>query len=144
MHYKNRNASNYSTVDQFEAGIALTGAEAKSLRTQGISFTDSKVILKGTLVTLENVHITPYKYASQSTTDSTRSRPLLLNRGQIKKLLSYQKQKYAIYPIAIYRKGRWIKVSVGVGKRLKKHEKRKIITDRDQKRQIQKRLKQKR
>ena len=144
MHYKNRNASDYSVVEQFEAGLALTGAEAKSLRTQGISFTDSKILVKSTLITLENVHITPYKYASQATIDATRSRPLLLNKSQIKKLLSYQKQKYAIYPIAIYRKGRWIKISVGEGKRLKTHKKRKIITDREAKRQIQKRLKQKR
>jgi SsrA-binding protein len=144
MHYKNRNATNYSCTEKFEAGIALTGAEVKSLRTQGISFTDSKVLVKGSEVTLENVHIAPYKYATQSVTDSTRSRPLLLNHSQIKKLLSYQKQKYAIYPIAIYQKGRWIKTSIGVGKRLKKFEKRKIITDRDQKRQIQARLKQSR
>lgn len=142
MHYKNRNASNYSCTEKFEAGIALTGAEVKSLRTQGISFTDSRVLVKGSLVTLENVHIAPYQYATQSLTDSTRSRSLLLSQKQIRKLLSYQNQKYAIYPIALYQKGRWIKISLGIGRRLKKFEKRKIITDRDQKRQIQARLKQ--
>jgi SsrA-binding protein len=127
MRYFNRDSGDYEFKDKFEAGLALTGSDAKSLRTQGVQFNGSKIEVINGIPTLFNLTITPYKYSQNQEIDKTAERKLLLSSKEIARLQSYRNQKYMIIPIAIFLKGKWFKVEIGVGRRLRKYEKREKI-----------------
>ena len=127
MRHFNRDSRDYHFIDKIEAGLSLTGADVKSLRTQGVQFQNAQIIIKNGLAQLVNLNIPLYKFSQKQTIDTTRSRSLLLKPAQIKKLQSYKKQKYMLIPISIYLSGKWFKVKIGVGKKTKKYEKRQKI-----------------
>ncbi len=124
MRHFNRESRDYQFVDKIEAGLVLTGSDAKSLRTQTPQFANSKVEIQNGQPVIFNLHIPVYKYSQGQPIDTTRTRSLLLSQKQIAKLISYRHQKYMIIPIAIFTRGKWFKVELGVGRKLKKFEKR--------------------
>ncbi|MFA6250851.1 MAG: SsrA-binding protein [Candidatus Shapirobacteria bacterium] len=127
MRHFNRDSLDYHFIDKLEAGLVLTGSDAKSLRTQTVHFQNSHVEIKNGLPSLINLQIPLYKYSQGQPVDTTRSRNLLLSQKQIAKLISYRNQKYMLIPISIYLKGKWFKVEIGIGRKLKKYEKREKI-----------------
>ncbi|MGH2810515.1 MAG: SsrA-binding protein SmpB, partial [Actinomycetota bacterium] len=78
----------YSILDSFEAGIALTGSEVKSLREGRASLKEAFAIIKDNEVFLLGMHIPPYAQAGYSQHEPTRRRKLLLHREEISRLLS--------------------------------------------------------
>ncbi len=131
MRYFNKDSLDYQFVHKFEAGIALTGADAKSLRIQTPQFIGSKIEVINGQPILFNLKIPVYKYSQNIETDKTLERNLLLSEKEIAKLISFRHQKYMIIPIAIYLKGKWFKVEIGIGRRMRKYEKRQKIKDRE-------------
>lgn len=131
MRQFNKDSLDYSFIDKFEAGIALTGADAKSLRTQTVQYANSKIDIINGVPFIENLQIPVYKYSHGQIIDSTRPRQLLLKEREIAKLISYKHQKYTIIPIAIFLQGHWFKVEIGVGRKIKKYEKREKIKARE-------------
>jgi SsrA-binding protein len=136
MRYFNKDSLDYQFTEKFEAGIALTGADAKSLRLQTPQFLGSKIEIINGQPILFNLKIPKYKYATNITTDTTTERNLLLSEKEIAKLISLRHQKYMLIPIAVYLKGKWFKVEIGVGRKLRKYEKRQQIKDREMKQNI--------
>jgi len=133
MRYFNRDSRDYHFEETMEAGIVLTGSDAKSLRTQGASFNGAKIDLIANRPVLINLTIEPYKYAQNQQIDKTATRPLLLSQKQIAKLISYRRQKYMIVPVVIYTRGQWIKVEIGIGRKIRKYEKRAKIREKEEK-----------
>ncbi len=131
MRYFNKDSLDYQFVHKFEAGIALTGADAKSLRVQTPQFIGSKIEVINGQPILFNLKIPVYKYSQNIETDKTTERNLLLSEKEIAKIISLRHQKYMIIPIAIYLKGKWFKVEIGVGRKMRKYEKRAKIKDRE-------------
>lgn len=131
MRYFNKDSLDYQFTDKFEAGIALTGADAKSLRVQTPQFIGSKVEVVNGQPILFNLKIPVYKYSQNIETDKTLERNLLLSEKEIAKLISFRHQKYMMIPIAIYLHGKWFKVEIGVGRKMRKYEKRQKIKDRE-------------
>jgi len=127
MRYFNRDSLDYQFTEKFEAGLILTGSDAKSLRTQGVQFNGAKVEIINGVPTVFNLTITPYKYSQNQEIDKTGERKLLLSSKQIAKLQSFRHQKYMLIPIRIFLQGKWFKVEVGVGRKMKKYEKREKI-----------------
>lgn len=127
MKHFNKESRDYEFIDKFEAGIALTGSDAKSLRTQVPQFANSKVEIQNGRPVLFNLTIPLYKYSQGQTIDTTQERALLLSEKEIAKLISFRNQKYMLVPIAIYLKGKWFKVEIGVGRKMRKYEKREKI-----------------
>ena len=127
MRHFNKESRDYQFIDKFEAGIALTGSDAKSLRTQTPQFANSKVEIQNGQPILSNLKIPLYKYSQGQTVDTTAERNLLLSQKEIAKLTSYRNQKYMLIPIAIYLKGKWFKVEIVVGRKMRKYEKREKI-----------------
>jgi SsrA-binding protein len=123
----NKESRDYEFIAKFEAGIALTGSDAKSLRTQVPQFANSKVEFQNDRPVLFNLTIPLYKYSQGQIIDTTQERALLLSDKEIAKLISYRNQKYMLIPIAIYLKGKWFKVEIGVGRKMRKYEKREKI-----------------
>lgn len=133
MRYFNRDSLDFQFIEKFVAGIVLTGSDVKSLRTQGVQFTGAHVDIVANRPVLINLTIQPYKYSQNQTLDTTRERGLLLSEKEIAKLLSYRHQKYMLVPIAIFFKGKWLKLEIGVGRKMKKFEKRQKIREKEYK-----------
>jgi len=136
MRYFNKDSLDYQFIHKFEAGLALTGADAKSLRLQTPQFIGSKVEVVNGQPILFNLKIPVYKYSQNTQTDKTLDRNLLLSEKEIAKLQSFRHQKYMIIPIAIYLHGKWFKVEIGVGRKMRKYEKRAKIKDQEIKKTI--------
>lgn len=131
MRYFNKDSRDYSFLDKFEAGLVLSGADAKSLRVAGVQFNGSKVEIINGVPTVFNLTITPYKFAQNKETDKSSERKLLLTKKEIAKLQSLRHQKYMLIPVSIFTKGRWFKMEVGVGRKMKKYEKREKLKARE-------------
>lgn len=131
MRYFNKDSLDYQFTQKFEAGIALTGADAKSLRVQPPQFIGSKVEIINGQPILFNLKIPVYKYSQNIKTDKTSQRNLLLSQKEIARLISFRHQKYMIIPIAIYLQGKWFKVEIGIGRKLRQYEKRAKIKERE-------------
>jgi SsrA-binding protein len=132
----NKESRDYEFIAKFEAGIALTGSDAKSLRTQTPQFANSKVEIKNGQPIIFNLTIPLYKYSQGQTIDTTQERNLLLSQKEILKLISFRNQKYMLIPISIFTKGKWFKVEIGVGRKMRKYEKREKIKAKEMKKTL--------
>jgi len=115
---QNRKAyHNYRILEEKEAGVALLGAEVKSLRAGQANLDNSFIHFKKDGMFLVNAHIACYPPSRQEI-DSRRSRQLLLKKQEI---LSWQnkvkQQKLTIVPLEWYNKGNLIKLKIGLGKK---------------------------
>lgn len=116
---------NYQILERLEAGIQLTGAEVKSLRSGRCNLGDSYVkILNGELW-LINTDIPRYKYDGSENYDSSRSRKLLIKAKELIYLQSKMRQgNLTLIPVKIYSKGPLFKVEIALARGKKIHEKR--------------------
>lgn len=133
----------YQISDRYEAGLVLTGAEVKSVKTGHISLKESFVTIKGNELYLTNANIPFYEYAGEAKNyDPTRSRKLLLKKSEIRHLIGKARTEgLALVPIRIYAKKKLLKLEFGVGKGKKKFDKRETIAKREAERKMKKILK---
>ena len=137
---ENRRARfDYEIEDKFEAGIALTGTEVKSLRFGEGSIAESYAEVKDGEVWLINANIPEFSHGNRFNHEPKRPRRLLLHRRQIDKLIgATQREGYTVVPLKIYfnDQGR-AKIELGLGRGKKLHDKRDSIKDRDSARELQ-------
>ena len=128
----------YSIDEVLEAGIVLLGPEAKSLRDGRSSLVDGYARVRNGEVFLYNMHITPYPFAHYLNLDPKRTRKLLLNKKEIKRLIGKTKEKgYALIPLKVYFSDSRAKVELGLAKGKKKVDKRHALREKEQKREIE-------
>ena len=133
----NKNAYRKVAIeDRLLAGIALTGAEAKAIRTRGVDLKNAFVQIQNNQAFLINAIIHPYPYALIDDQEPGRKRKLLLTKKQIKDLISAKRKKLTIIPTACYTKGRWIKIELGIGKIKGKKQRKQDLIEKDLKRRI--------
>jgi SsrA-binding protein len=123
----------YFIEESFEAGLALEGWEVKSLRAGKAQLTESYVVLKDGQAWLLGAHVTPLNTASTHVSpDPTRTRKLLLHRNEIDRLTGLVERKgYTLVALDLHwTKGR-VKLSVGLAKGKKQHDKRATERERD-------------
>ncbi|HZH09964.1 MAG TPA: SsrA-binding protein SmpB [Microvirga sp.] len=123
---------NYEIVDTYEAGIALTGTEVKSLRTGKATIGEAYAGPSGEEFFLFNAYIPEYLQANRFNHETRRPRRLLLHRNQINKLLgATQREGFTVIPLKIYfnERGR-AKVELGLGRGKKLHDKRETEKER--------------
>jgi len=132
----------YHLHDTFEAGIALTGTEVKSLRAGHASLTDAYVTVDGGEVWLRNANIPEYIYGTWTNHAPRRTRKLLLHRKEITKL---ERESSApgrtIVPLQIYFQDGYAKVLIAVATGKREWDKRQTIAERDAKREAERALK---
>jgi len=123
---ENRKARHdYFVLDTYEAGIALTGTEVKSLRAGKINLKDSYAQVKGGEMYLENTHISPYEHGNRHNPDPVRPRKLLLHKRQIMKLYGQVKQEgLTLVPLKLYFTRGKVKVELALCKGKKLYDKR--------------------
>lgn len=127
MKYFNKDSLEYEFSDKMVAGLVLSGADAKALRVNGVQFKGAKVEVINGIPMVFNLEITPYKYSQNLEKDKSGERKLLLNSKEIAKLQSYRNQKYMMIPISIFLQGIWFKMEIGIGRKMRKFEKREKI-----------------
>ncbi len=123
---------NYEILDTYEAGIALTGTEVKSLREGKANIGDAHAGPSGEELFLYNAYIPEYLQANRFNHETRRPRRLLLHRRQIDKLLgATQRDGFTVIPLKIYfnERGR-AKVELGLGRGKKLHDKREAEKER--------------
>ena len=127
----------YSIFESFEAGIALTGTEVKSLRTGKASLSNSFARIEGSEVFLHNMHIAPYAFGNIANPDPLRPRKLLLHKKEIRKLIEeVSNKKLALIPLKAYFKEGLIKVEIALAKGKKLYDKREVIKKRELDREL--------
>ncbi|GGO78492.1 SsrA-binding protein [Marinobacterium nitratireducens] len=129
----------YSIEEKFEAGLALTGWEVKSLRDGRAQLVDSYVVLKNDEAWLVGAHFTPLISAcTHVVADPRRDRKLLLHRRQIDKLsAAVQAKGYTCVALALYWKQGRVKCEIALVKGKKLHDKRAAEKEKDWDRQKQ-------
>lgn len=132
----------YHVDERYEAGIALTGTEVKSLRASQINFKDSYAAVKDNELWLFSCHIDEYLQGNRYNHEPERPRKLLLHRREINKLSQAVQQKgYTIIPLKFYFEGSWVKVELGLCRGKKQYDQRQDIAKKDAKRQIERAMK---
>ena len=123
----------YELHDRFEAGIALTGWEVKSLREKKVQLVDSHVIIKNGEAWLLGAQIVPLTSAStHHIADPTRTRKLLLNQKELARIFSGIQQKgYTCVCTRMYWKGHIIKCQIALAKGKHEYDKRHVEKDRE-------------
>jgi SsrA-binding protein len=128
----------YEIIDKKEAGIELKGHEVKSLREGRVNLSDSYAAVKENEVFLYNLHISPYKFTSDTGYDPIRPRRLLLHKKEIKRLFGVTMEKgYTLIPLRIYFKGPRVKIELGTARGRRKYDKRDKIAKREADRDIE-------
>jgi len=135
---RNRRARfDYEILETWEAGIALTGTEVKSLRNGKAQITDAYGIVKEGEVWLLNLHIAPYEQGNRFNHEATRTRKLLLHSREIKKMIgAVERQGLTLIALEIYFKRGRAKVRLGLGRGKKLHDKRADLKEKDDKREM--------
>jgi SsrA-binding protein len=133
----------YEIVEEFEAGIELKGFEVKSIKSGKANLVGGFVLIRDSEAWATNIDIPPYQANNTPEDyDHTRTRKLLLNQKEIARIENKVKsEKLTIVPIRLYNKGGLVKLSIGLARGKKKHDKREIIKKRETKRVIERTLK---
>ena len=135
---ENRRARfDYAIEDTFEAGIALTGTEVKSLRTGEGSIAESYAEVKDDEAWLINSNIPEFSHGNRFNHEPKRPRKLLLHGREIEKLFgAVSRQGMTLVPLSIYfnSQGR-AKVELALAKGRKHHDKREYEKEKDWKRE---------
>lgn len=134
----------YHLHERFEAGLALTGWEVKSLRAGKAQLTDTYILLKDGEAFLLGCNIAPLITASSHvTTDPQRTRKLLLHRKELARLIGATQQKgQTCIPISLYWKRNKVKCEIALATGKKDHDKRAAIKEQAWKRDKQRLMKE--
>jgi len=135
---QNRKARyDYFIDETYEAGIVLIGPEVKSLREGRGSLKDSYARVKNGELFLHNMHITPYPFAHHLNLDPVRTRKLLMQKREIRRLIGKTEEKgYSLIPLSVYLLKGIIKVELALAKGKKKYDKRYVLKEKEMKREL--------
>lgn len=133
---------NYEILDEYSAGIKLEGREIKSIRSQKPSFAGSYVTIGHDKAWLHDLNIPRYKYDSADEYSPKRKRELLLKKAEIDRIQGkLNEQGVTVVPLEIMLDRQWAKVKIAIVRGKKQYDKRRVIKDREQKRDIKRVLK---
>ncbi|MFW6222384.1 MAG: SsrA-binding protein SmpB [Bacteroidota bacterium] len=137
---KNKKASyQYEFIDQYVAGIQLTGTEIKSIRQGKASMVDTYCYFRGNELFLKGMHIAEYEYGTYANHEPKRERKLLLTRKELKKLKKAGQEKgLTIVATRLFINERGLaKVNIALAKGKKLHDKREDIKKKDMERSME-------
>lgn len=133
----------YHIHETYEAGIALTGTEVKSIRQGRLNLKDSFCGIENGELFLYQAHISHYEQGNQFNHEPERTRKLLMHKAEIHKLLGQVKENgFSLVPLNFHYSHGLIKVTVGLVTGKKNYDKRQDMAERDAKRDIQRRMKE--
>jgi SsrA-binding protein len=135
---QNRKARHdYAILDTYEAGIALTGTEVKSLRAGRASLVDGFATIDDGEIFLRNVHIPEYTQGSWTNHEPRRTRKLLLHRAEITRLIGKTRESgLTLVPLSLYFSEGKVKVELALARGKRAYDKRQDLARRDADREV--------
>jgi SsrA-binding protein len=131
----------YAIEDVYEAGIALTGTEVKSLRLGRASLVDGFATIDDGEIFLHNVHIPEYEQGSWTNHEPRRTRKLLLHRAEILRLIGKTKESgLTLVPLSLYFFEGKVKVELALARGKRSYDKRQALAKRDADREVRRAL----
>src|ERR1700684_4374039 len=123
----------YFIEERYEAGLVLEGWEVKAMRAGRAQLAEDSVSLRAGEAFLFGAHLSPLRSTSTHVTaDPVRTRKLLLRASELKSLVgSVERRGYTLVPLELYWKAGRAKLTVGLAKGKKQHDKRRVEKDRD-------------
>lgn len=126
----------------YEAGLVLKGTEVKSIRQGRVNLKESYVIVKDGEVFVFGMHVSPYKEGNIFNEDPLRTRKLLLNKNEIRKISQDVKLAGStVVPLRLYFKNGRAKLEIALAKGKKLYDKRESQRERDIKRSLDRKYK---
>lgn len=137
---QNRKARHeYFILERYEAGLVLTGTEIKSIRQGKVNLGEAYVRIMNGEAFIFGMHIGIYAQGNRFNHEETRTRKLLLNKREIRKLhKAVQQEGHTIVPLRLYLKKGFAKLEIAEAKGKKLYDKRQSQKDKDIQRQLQK------
>ena len=139
VNIKNKRAAfDFLLLDEYTAGIVLTGTEIKSIRAGKASLVDTYCIIINGEVWVKNMYVAHYEHGSYNNHVERRDRKLLLNRREIRKLSSAVKAPgFSIVPTLLFidENGR-AKLDISVARGKKEYDKRETLKEKEDRRAI--------
>lgn len=133
----------YHIEETYEAGMVLTGTEVKSLRQGRANLRDSYAAVENGELFLYNMHIAPYKQGNIFNHEPKRTRKLLMHKREINRLMGRTQEKgYTLVPLKVYFRRGKAKLELALAKGKKLYDKRRDIARREEKRRIDRILKE--
>lgn len=134
----NKNAKrNYDIIQEFEAGIVLTGTEVKSISKSECSINEAYITISKNECFILNMYVNHFFEGNMHNVDTSRTRKLLLHKKEILKLdFQKKKERLTIVPLKIYWSKKKIKVLIALARGKKLHDKRESLKKEDLKRQM--------
>ena len=133
---------NYFLSEFTECGVALVGTEIKSLRNNAPNITDAYIVFRNEEAEIVNMHIPLYKEGNIFNHDPYRARKLLLHKKEIRWFIQKSKAEgYTVVPTKIYFSNGRAKIEIALAKGKKLHDKRQTEKERDDKRLIERTIK---
>ena len=127
----------YTIFDTYEAGMALTGTEVKSLRAGRASLTDAFAEETNGEIFLRGMHIPEYTQGTWTNHEPRRVRKLLLNREEIRRMQGKLRDDgVTLIPLSVYFNNGYAKVELGLAKGKKSYDKRQDLAARDAQKEI--------
>jgi len=140
VNIKNKKAAfEYFLIENFTAGIQLTGTEIKSLRLGKASISEAYCIFVGNELFVRNMHISEYSFGTYYNHLPKRDRKLLLTKKELRKLLNKTKEKgFTIIPTVLYINEKGLaKINISLAKGKKLYDKRESLKTKDSNREIE-------
>ncbi len=134
---------NFEIVDKFEAGMALTGSEVKSLRAAAADLDGAYARIQGNECWLVGAKIAQYEQSGITNHEPTRKRKLLLHRREIAKIrVKLEQRGFTFVPLKIYFNDRGLaKTQIALVRGKRQYDKRQTLAERDQKRSLDRAMK---
>ena len=144
INIENRRAKfDFQFLENFVAGMMLTGTEIKSIREGKAGLSDSYCFLKNGALYIKNMHISEYSKGTHFNHEPTRERKLLLNKSELNKLEKKLKdQGLTIVPVKLFiSESGYAKLEIALAKGKKEFDKRDSIKKKDVERELQRKIK---
>ena len=131
----------YDVLEIFEAGIELVGCEVKSLRAGQANLQDGFVQIRRGEAWLVNMHVSPYPQGNRENPEPRRTRRLLLHRHELRRLAGRVAERgLTLVPLSVKLRGRRVKVEVGLARGRHTYDKKRVLKERDLKREAERAL----
>lgn len=137
---KNRKAGfEYELLERYTAGIVLTGSEIKSLRNNGLNFSDSFCLFIKDELYVRGLHIAEYSHGGYSNHEPKRDRKLLLKARELRKIEKKINEKgFTVVPVSCFLNEKGLaKIEIAVARGKKSFDKRETIKKKDQQRDME-------
>jgi len=131
----------YFVIEDFVAGLVLTGSEVKSLRRGDVNFNDGYIIFKDGELFIKNMRIAQYKEATYNNHEEMRDKKILLTKKEISKISkSYDEKGITVIPLEVFILKNRFKIKLGVCRGKKNWDKRNSIKEKDLEREYQRKF----